>query len=375
MKKVRFGVIGAGVMGEGHIKTLKQIENCEVTAVCDISQERLKKLGEEQVVSSETTLFSEYEKLIDSGLCDAIAITTPHTSHLKIAEYAFKNKLHVMCDKPIAVTLSEADMILEAWRKAETKFSTMYSMRTTSINKVIKEWMDKGKLGKIRRADMVCTKWLRTQKYFDCQSWRGTWNGEGGGLLMNQAPHNLDLLYWWFGEAQSVQAEVSSRFHEIETEDEVNAVIFTKTGFPIRFYANTAEAPGIDRVEIVGDKGTLTRENDKLIFFKLAEDLDEVVRKSEEPFATIESESVEIEIPDIPRGHKVVFESFIDSIISGAPNEEMVAPGNEGIHAVEWANAMLFSSIKQQKANLPLNRVEYDELLTELRTKKISLTK
>jgi predicted dehydrogenase len=265
--------------------------------------------------------------------------------------------------------------MLEAWRKGGTKFSTMYSMRTTSINKVIKEWMDKERLGKICRVDMVCTKWLRTQKYFDCQSWRGTWKGEGGGILMNQAPHNLDLLYWWFGEAQSVQAEIASRFHTIETEDEVNAVIHTKAGFPIRFYVNTAEAPGMDRVEIVGDKGTLIREDDKLIFIKLAQNLNDVIKNSEEPFASIESESERIEIPDVPRGHKVVFESFIDNIISEAPNEEMVAPGNEGIHAVEWANAMLLSSMKQEKASLPLNRVEYDELLTELRTAKISLTK
>jgi predicted dehydrogenase len=265
--------------------------------------------------------------------------------------------------------------MLEAWDGAGTKFSTMYTMRSNPINKVIKKYIDEGELGKIRRVDMVCTKWLRTQKYFDCQAWRGTWKGEGGGLLMNQAPHNLDLLFWWFGEAESVNAEVACRFHKIETEDEVNALINTKAGFPVRFYANTAEAPGIDRIEIVGERGTLIKENDKLRFEGLKENLEEVVSKSEEAFATIESVSEDVAIPEAPKGHKVVFESFIENILSGAANSDMVAPGNEGIHAVEWANAILLSSMSQRKITLPLERAKYNELLDSFRSEKIKLSR
>ena len=135
-----------------------------------------------------------------------------------------------MCDKPIAITVAEADKMLAAWRKSGSKFSTMYSMRTSGVNKTVKALLDSGVLGKILRVEMTCTKWLRTQKYYDSQNWRGTWVGEGGGLLMNQAPHNLDLLYWWFGPAKEIQAELGNRMHSIETEDEVRALIRTENG-------------------------------------------------------------------------------------------------------------------------------------------------
>jgi predicted dehydrogenase len=335
--------------------------------------ERLEKLKKDGVIPEGAALYDDYEKMISDSVCDAVAITTPHTSHLKIAETAFKNKLHVMCDKPITVTVSEADQMLNAWRESGTKFSTMFVMRTSHINKTVKKYIDDGKLGKIRRADMVCTKWLRTQKYFDCQAWRGTWNGEGGGLLMNQAPHNLDLLFWWFGDAENVQAEVARRFHKIETEDEVNALVNTKAGFPVRFYANTAEAPGVDRIEIVGEKGTLIRENGKLRFEALKENLEEVVKHSEEPFATIESVSEELNIPEDKQGHKAVFESFIENIISGEPNNKMASPGDEGIHSVEWANSILLSSLNKQKITLPLDRDKYEELLNSLKDGKTKL--
>ena len=375
MEKVRFGIIGLGVMGTAHVKTLQGIDNCIITAVCDKVPEQIKKLEGDGTIDTGFTSFLDYRELIDSGLCDAVAVVTPHPSHLEISKYAFSKGKHVMCDKPVTITVSEADQLLQAWQAAGTKFSTMYSMRTTSVNKVIKNMIDSEELGRILRVEMTCTEWLRTQKYYDSQSWRGTWKGEGGGLLLNQAPHNLDLLYWWFGPVETIQAEATNRLHNIETEDEVRATIWNKNGFPINFYANTGESPGKDYVEIVTDKGTLIRQNGKLILKELSESLSDVVKSSDNPMPLLESETRELEIPETPRGHKVVFESFINNILNGLPNSEQAAPGNEGIHAVEWANAMLISSLKQKAVQLPVDRREYDEMLAQLRSREIIIDK
>jgi predicted dehydrogenase len=373
MKKVKFGVIGLGVMGYAHVKTLQGIKNCDVVAVCDNNSEQIEKMQNDEAVKAGFETFGNYRDLIDSGLCEAVAVVTPHPIHLEISEYAFSRGLHVMCDKPITITAAEADRLLEAWKGAGTKFSTMYSMRTSSVNKVIKDFIATGKLGKVLRVAMTCTKWLRTQRYYDSHNWRGTWQGEGGGLLLNQAPHNLDLLYWWFGSAKSIQAEVANRLHNIETEDEVRATIWTQQGFPVHFYANTGECPGKDYVEIVADNGTLICQDGKLTFKKLPEALSEIVINSDKAMPLIEIETQEIDIPELPRGHKVVFESFIENILNELPNEEQVAPGNEGIHAVEWANAILISHMKKRAVSLPINRLEYDNLLAQFREKEITL--
>lgn len=372
MRKVKIGVIGAGTMGKSHIKTLQTINTCELVAVCD-SQSTLDTLYSERLVPGSVRGFPDCKDFFTSGLCDAAAIVTPHTLHLDIAEKAFAAGLHVMCEKPITISVTEADHLISTWKKTSLKFCTMFTMRTAACNQIIKEWITGDRLGAIRRVEITCTEWLRSQKYYDSQPWRGTWKGEGGGLLMNQAPHNLDLLSWWFGPATAIEAGVFNRFHDIETEDEVSATIWTQAGFPIMFYANTAEAPGKDYIEIVADKGTLIRNNGKLLFRKLACGLDETVRHSNENFPVIKTEDIEIAIPENPRGHKVIFEDFFDTIINDRRNNAMIAPGAEGIFAVEWANAMLLSACTKKKISLPLDRSAYDDLLKKLQTGKIIL--
>lgn len=375
MDKVRIGIIGLGTMGQGHFKTLKEIDSCRVTALFDINKERFSELrNKEELVDNTIACFDSYDELVQSGLCDAVAIVTPHPLHLEMTLKAFEHGLHVMCDKPIAISVADAMKMISAQRDTGLKFSTMYSMRTTPCNRVIREWIQDGRLGNIRRVEMTCTQWLRTQAYYDTQGWRGTWKGEGGGLLMNQAPHNLDLLYWWFGPAKSILAKASNRFHDIETEDEVNAWIVTEAEFIINFYATTGEAPGKDYVEIVGEKGTLIRKDNKLSFMKLSENLEHVIRESAEPFHKVEFEETEVEIRDEKRGHGVVFESFFDAILNNKGNSEMIAPGEDGFYAVEWANAMLQSSIEKREIELPLNMASYEIILDRLREGKLSLT-
>ncbi len=373
MKQVRTGVVGLGVMGKGHIKTIGETSAGVVVAVCDNQPERIEALKNDKLIDKGVKCFTDYRELIERADCDCIAIVTPHPAHLEIAEAAFFAGKHVMVDKPITITASEADRMLKACKQAGTKFSTMYSMRTSACNKVIRDWIKQGKLGEVRRVEFTCTEWLRTQTYFDEQKWRGTWKGEGAGLLLNQAPHNLDLLYWWFGPAATIDAVATSRFHDIETEDEVSARIVTESGIPIQFYSTTGEAPGKDYLEIVGTLGSLIRTGNKVRFRKLAEPLDIYIRESDKTMSAIPSEEIEVEIPDLPRGHKIIFEDLFDAILNDRGNDTLAAPGEDGIHAVEWANAMLMSSVKKQEISLPVDREEYDDLLAEFRGGKIKL--
>ncbi|OGV52252.1 MAG: hypothetical protein A2017_00640 [Lentisphaerae bacterium GWF2_44_16] len=374
MNKVKVGVVGVGTMGKGHVRTLNEIETCVVSAVCDIDEVKIKALRDEKLIDEKVKSFSDYRKLISSGLCDCVAIVTPHPAHLEIALAAFKAGLHVMCDKPITCSAMDADRMIGAWEKTSVKFSTMYSMRANPCNKLIKEWIESGRLGTIRRVEMTCTAWLRTQKYYNEQSWRGTWKGEGGGLLMNQAPHNLDLLYYWFGPAKSIWASLAGRYHDIETEDEVFAKIVSEKGFPIIFSANTGEFPGKDYVEIVGTKGTLVKNDGKLLFRELAEPIDKTIKESEKAFATPEYKEQPVEFESSKTsGHKSIFMNLFDSILKGLDNDSLIAPGDDGIHSVEWANAMLLSKFSGEEIKLPVKRKTYNELMKKLIEQKIKL--
>lgn len=229
--------------------------------------------------------------------------------------------------------------------------------------------LDEDVLGRIIRVDFVCTRWMRSQRYYDMQSWRGSWDGEGGGVLMNQAPHNLDLLYWWFGEMKSVRGKLAMRLHDIETEDEVEATFISKKGFPVRFYANTGEMPGIDRIEIIGDKGTLIRDVDKLLFKKMEKPVSQWMA-GEEAFPFVTPEAVELPVPDEPKGAPVIWQNFASAIREG---KTLIAPGAEAWAAVEFANAITISHFTNKEVEFPIDRQEYDTLLKALISKEKGL--
>jgi len=358
MKKIKIGLIGIGIMGLGHLKTLKNLTNMyEITALCDTDPEKMKRAEATGIPQ-----FTDYRELLDSGLCEAIGVVTPHPSHAEIAIEAFKRGLHVLCEKPLSHTVANTDALLSAAEKSGKVFATNFSLRTTSVNQVVRKWVREGKLGKIIRVDFVCSAWIRAQKYYDMQSWRGSWRGEGGGVLMNQAPHNLDLLYWWFRDMKSVRAQLHTRMHKIETEDEVDAVFTSHEGFPIRFYVTTGEAPGRDFLEIVGDQGTLIRENCKLTFRKLKVPISEMLLGTI-GFPVPETKDIEVRIPEKECGAKIIWQNFAKAIRNGT---ELLSPGYEGLHAVEFANAMTLSHFRNREISLPINRKEYDQLYRKL---------
>lgn len=365
MTPIRVGIIGMGIMGSGHLKMLKaQEENYQVTAVCDIVPERLENEDAKGIAH-----FTDYRELLDSGLCDLVAVVTPHPCHGEIASAALNKGLNVMCEKPLTESMTKTDALLKVAQESDKVFSTNFSMRTYPVNMLIKKMLEEDAVGKIIRVDFVCTQWIRSQHYYNMQSWRGSWLGEGGGVLMNQAPHNLDLLYWWFGEMDSVRGRLTMRLHDIETEDEVDATFISKKGFPVRFYANTGEYPGVDRIEIVGDKGTLIRQDGKLIFKKLAQPVSALLG-GEEAFPRTEVEIIEIPVPDDPWGAPVVWRNIAAAIRSG---EKLICPGADAWAAVEFANAITISHFTNSEVRMPVDRKAYDVLLGELIDKKKGL--
>ena len=385
MEPIRTGIIGVGIMGTSHLRMLKaQPEHFTVTAICDTNPERFAIPEAEGI-----THFEDYRELLDSGLCELVAVATPHPCHGEIAMAALSKGLHVLCEKPLTDTVAKTDALVAAARASGKVFATNFGMRTYPLNRLIKSLIDEGRLGKILRADFVCTNWMRSQRYYDMQSWRGSWNGEGGGVLMNQAPHNLDLLYWWFGEMESVRGHLTTRFHKIETEDEVEAVFITKNGhFPVRFYANTGEAPGIDRMEIVGEKGTLIREGGKLIFRELKKTVPELLG-GEDAFPKSETEDADVPIPDqsaapVVAGEKsksggynsakagapFIWENVASAVREGTP---LYVPGVQGWAAVEFANAITLSHFTNSTVKFPVDRKAYDALLQELKQGKKGL--
>ena len=373
MKKIRIGMIGCGMMGSGHLKTLRGLPEYEITAICDIVPEKMEQLHSEGVCGNSVRDFTDYRSLLNSGLCDVVSINTPHPLHTRMSVDAFASGMHVMCDKPIAVSVSEAEQIIAAHRKSSRVFMSMFTMRMDPVNQAIREWILSGRPGKILRVEFTCTAWIRSQKYYDSQLWRGKWVGEGGGLLMNQAPHNLDLLYWWFGDMKSIRASLATRFHRIETEDEVTAVLRTEAGFPIHFYANTWEMPGRNYLEIVGDRGTLVRDGEKLLFKELEIPvLKTIAEHPGFPVAKYEEHSIEVKKIEEPKA-KSAWRNLAD-VLNGN-SEALMIPGDEGIHATEFANAMYLSHFSGKEVSLPVRRADYDNLLDGLRSGKITLGK
>ena len=365
MEPLKLGLIGFGKMGKNHLRTLIKIpESVVVTAICDCDLD-LSDIPE----AKDIPVFTDYNELINSGLCEAIGVSTPHPCHAEISIAAMQKGLDVMCEKPVSERVSKADALLASAQSTGRVLCTNFAMRTYAINQIVRDWIQSGKLGRILRADFVCTNWIRAQCYYDKQNWRGRWLGEGGGVLMNQAPHNLDLLYYWFGEMESVRGTIGVRHHDIETEDEVEATFITRAGFPVRFYATTGEAPGVDRIEIFGENGTLVRELGKLTFRKPDKTVPEMIG-GDIQFPTYQTEEIEVPIPTQPEGREVVWKNFAKVIREGG---ELVAPGTEAIHAVEFANAITLSHFEKRPIAFPVDRAAYDALLDSLIRKERSL--
>ena len=362
MDKIKIGVIGIGSMGSQHLEFIKKINNLELTAICDCQEESLRSATEKYNVKG----FSDYKELFKSRLIDAVLIATPHYAHTPITIDAFEAGLHVLTEKPIAAHIADAQkMIIAHKNHPELKWGAMFQQRTLNIYQKLKNILESKKYGDVKRINYIITDWFRTQAYYDSGSWRATWEGEGGGVLLNQCPHQLDLFQWFFGMPKKIKAFCGiGKFHKIEVEDDVTAYMEYDNGATAIFVTSTGDAPGTNRLEITADKAKIILENNKIMITENSCSASEFLVTSKEGFATPETEENEITFKeDTDTIHQNVIRIFADSIQKDTP---LVAEGEEGLNSVMLANCMLYSSLKDETVKLPLDSAAYEKTLKAL---------
>lgn len=369
MRKVRLGIIGLGNMGSGYVKMIKagDCPEVEITAVADLREDRREWF---RTVYPEVPVFEEGHQLIDSGLCEAVMIEVPHYHHPEFAIYAMKHGLHVLSDKPAGVyTKQVKEMNEEAAKHPELVFAIMFNQRTNPLYIKMKELVSSGELGAIKRVNWIITDWYRTQIYYDSGAWRATWSGEGGGVLLNQCPHQMDLVTWICGLPSRVRAFCHvGKWHDIEVEDDVSAYWEYPNGATGVFVTSTGDAPGTNRFEVDLEKGKLVCEDDKLTLYRLSVNEREFCRTAKGGFDKPECTKEVIDIEGENPQHKAVINAFAAKILG---HGEQIAPGYEGINGLMLSNALFLSSWLDKTIEIPFDE---DLFLAEL-NKRIAASK
>jgi predicted dehydrogenase len=361
MSKVRLAMIGLGTIGNLHLGNIETQPRVELTAVCDIVPEKADALAQKYDVKA----YYDADALLADHVCDAVIIGTPHYAHTTIGIAALNSGHHVLVEKPISVHKADCERLIAAHRaNSELVFAAMFNQRTDPTYQKIKALVDGGELGPIQRISWIITTWFRTQTYYDSGGWRATWAGEGGGVLLNQCPHNLDLLQWICGMPERVHGFCGiGKRHAIEVEDEVTAYMEYPGGCTGTFITTTGEAPGTNRFEIVGDRAKLVYEHNQITVTRNEVPASEFLRTSLASFARPATEVETFTFDHHGGQHAEVLENFCDAILAGA---ELIAPAEEGIRSVELGNAMLYSSLIGQPIDLPMDGAAYEKELQRL---------
>lgn len=359
MENVRLGIVGLGNMGKAHLHNIRagKVPGLRVTALCESVGTLPEPLEGEHP-------FTDVSQMIRSGHIDAILICTPHFSHTTIGIEALERGLHVLVEKPISVHKADCERLIAAHTDKSKIFAAMFNMRTNATFKKVKDLIDSGELGQVRRIHWEVTNWFRTNYYYATGGWRGTWKGEGGGVLMNQCPHNLDLFQWMFGMPKSVRGFCQfGRYHQVEVEDNVTAYMAWENGTTATFVTSTGEAPGANRLEIAAENGRLTvTDGVKIHFQRNRQPMGKFCMEAEAAFAMPESWSMEIPVEASGGQHVEILQNFTNAILKG---EKLLSPAEQGIHSVELANAILLSTWQDKTIELPMSSADYERLLIE----------
>jgi predicted dehydrogenase len=330
-----------------------------LVAVCDINQKR----ADEAAAQYKCKAFYDHQTLLKSKLCDAVLIATPHYGHTTIGIAALKAGLHVLVEKPISVHKADCERLIAAHKNKKQVFAAMCNQRTDLRYRKLKELIDTGALGKIDRVTWIITDWYRTEAYYASGGWRATWAGEGGGVLLNQCPHNLDLWQWMFGMPQRVRGFCKiGHKHNIEVEDVVTAYLDYDNGCSGVFITSTGEAPGTNRLEVAGEFGKVVIEGTDIRFTRNTTSSDIFMKTTPDLWSRPDVWNVQIPVSGTGGQHQEVLQNFINAIVSG---EKLIAPAAEGIKSVELGNAMLFSSETQETVSLPLKAAPYERMLKQ----------
>lgn len=342
MDRVKVGIIGIGNMGSAHAANINKgkVPNMELAALCDIAEGRREYCKRNY---PNVPVFKTSDELIESGLADAVIIATPHYFHPPIAIKAFENGLNVLSEKPIGVYTAQILEMNEAAKKSGKVFGIMYNQRTNPVYQKLRELIQSGELGGIKRVNWTITDWYRPQAYHDSCTWRSTWATEGGGALINQNPHQLDLWQWMFGMPSKIMSHVSfGKYYDIEVEDDVTAFMQYDDGMTGLYITSTGEAPGTNRLEIACDMGKVVVENNTITFWRNRVSEREFNKTNNEIFGC--PECWKCEIPADKSGgeqHMGILKNFADAVLKGTP---LLAPGYEGINGLTISNAIHYSA-------------------------------
>jgi predicted dehydrogenase len=362
-KPVRVGIVGVGVMGQEHASVVAANSALKLTAVADAQQKNARTVAAQFGCRS----FETADELINSGEVDAVVIATPHWQHGDLAIAALRAGLHVVCEKPLTVTVEQADEVLRVAAESSGMFAVVHQKRFEPAYMYAKRLLDSGELGPIYRCSMIESAW-RSEAYYRSSPWRGTWKGEGGGVLLNQAPHILDRYAWLCGMPEMITARCDTSLHEIEVEDTASAILRHANGAHGFIHISTIEAPAIARTVISCDRGRIAIENGKLFVTKLRRSIREQTTNDTELMGNLESDTREIHLPP-PDNALAVFYADFASAVNG--DAQLTCRGEEGRDAVELANAIVLSSVRGASVNLPLKRGEYAQFMEEMTSREL----
>jgi predicted dehydrogenase len=352
MATVRLGIIGLGNMGRIHARNVleRRVPRLKLTAVADVDPQR-------RAQFPDVAGFADADSLIGSGLVDAVLIATPHYHHTPSGIAALRAGLHVLMEKPISVHLADAQTLLAAHRNPRQVFAAMLNQRTDPTYRKLRALITDGSLGEIRRVSWIVTNWFRTNAYYASSGWRATWRGEGGGVLLNQCPHNLDLFQWLFGMPTRVRGFCQfGRYHPIEVEDDVTAYLELPGGANAVFITSTGEAPGTNRLEVTAERGKVVFEDEQLTFTRNRVPMSEFSRTTQASFDVPPHRVQRFAARDRGGQHVAIIANFVKAILDGTP---LIAPAADGLKSVELANAILLSSWTDRTVELPINPRTY----------------
>ena len=358
MNIIRFGIAGLGGMGAAHAQSILdgKVPRATLAAVADPFVDLSR-------YAPSARTFTSGQEMIRSGGIDAVLIATPHASHLELGAEALRQGVHLLVEKPIAVHKADCERFIAAHTNPQQVFAAVFNQRTDPHYTALRELIQSGELGEIRRITWLITDWFRSDAYYASGGWRATWAGEGGGVLLNQCPHNLDLLQWLFGMPSRVWASCKfGRFHEIEVEDDVTAVLEYPNGASAVFIASTGDAPGANRLEISAERGRVVLEDGKLQWWRNTIPASVFSRTTATRFSAPPVWNIEIPVNGNGEQHVGILNNFVEAILDGTP---LIAPAREGIHSVELANAMLMSQFEGRTIELPLDSAAYESILQQ----------
>ena len=352
---VRVGVIGLGNIGKQHIDNILsgRVTNCEISAVCSRGDsDTATQLGVRH--------FTDYRDLCRSGICDAVIVATPTFSHFDIGSTALEAGLHVMIEKPIGLSVREGENLLSL-KQSDQVFAVMLNQRTDPLFVTMRDLINQGTLGTLTRFHWTMTNWFRPEVYFRASDWRATWRGEGGGLLVNQCIHNLDIFQWLCGMPISVRAFCRfGRYHDIEVEDEATAYFEYESGASGVFVGSTGEAPGVNRLDVVGDRGMLSFDGKRLVLAENEASTMHFSRETRDMFGLPKFVVHDITPDRSGNQHAEILSNFVRAILF---RDALIAPAEESLCSLEIANSMLLSTWEGKTLELPLDRDRYQQAL------------